>query len=72
MKVYYDKDADLSVIKGKKIAIIGLGGVFRTDSVFFSAVRESFKRANASIAVEYGNHEVKGKEILSQRGSKPQ
>lgn len=25
MKVYYDKDADLSVIKGKKIAIIGYG-----------------------------------------------
>jgi ketol-acid reductoisomerase len=25
MKVYYDKDADLSVVKGKKIAIIGYG-----------------------------------------------
>ncbi|GMT40735.1 MAG: ketol-acid reductoisomerase (NADP(+)) [bacterium] len=25
MKVYYDKDADLSIIKGKKIAIIGYG-----------------------------------------------
>lgn len=25
MKVYYDKDADLSVIKGKKVAIIGYG-----------------------------------------------
>ncbi len=25
MKVYYDKDADLSVIKGKKVAVIGYG-----------------------------------------------
>lgn len=51
--------------KREKIAVIGLGGVFRTDSVFFSAVRESFKRATAHITIEYGNHEVKGKEIIS-------
>ena len=25
MKVYYDKDADLSLIKGKSVAIIGYG-----------------------------------------------
>jgi ketol-acid reductoisomerase len=25
MQVYYDKDADLSVIRGKKVAIIGYG-----------------------------------------------
>ena len=25
MKVYYDKDADLSLIKGKTVAIIGYG-----------------------------------------------
>ena len=25
MKVYYDKDADLSLIKGKKVAILGYG-----------------------------------------------
>ena len=25
MKVYYDKDADLSLIKGKKITIVGYG-----------------------------------------------
>ena len=25
MKVYYDKDCDLSIIKGKKVAIIGYG-----------------------------------------------
>ena len=24
-KVYYDKDADLNVLKGKKIAVIGYG-----------------------------------------------
>jgi ketol-acid reductoisomerase len=25
MKVYYDKDADISIIKGKKVAIVGYG-----------------------------------------------
>ena len=25
MKVYYDKDADLSLIKGKKVTILGYG-----------------------------------------------
>ena len=25
MKVYYDKDCDLSIIQGKKVAIIGYG-----------------------------------------------
>jgi phosphoglycerate dehydrogenase-like enzyme len=25
MQVYYDKDADLSIIRGKKVAIIGYG-----------------------------------------------
>jgi len=25
MKVYYDKDADLSLIKDKKVAIVGYG-----------------------------------------------
>jgi hypothetical protein len=25
MNVYYDKDADLSIIKGKKVAILGYG-----------------------------------------------
>ena len=25
MKVYYDKDADLSLIKGKKVTVVGYG-----------------------------------------------
>ncbi len=25
MKMYYDKDADLGILKGKKVAIIGFG-----------------------------------------------
>lgn len=50
--------------KREMIAIIGLGGVFRTDSSFFTAVRESFKRANVPITIEYGSHEVMGKEIV--------
>ena len=26
MNVYYDKDCDLSLLKGKKVAIIGING----------------------------------------------
>jgi len=49
----------------ERIAIIGLNGTFHTDSALFSVVRKSFKRARAPITIEYGNHEVQGKEILS-------
>jgi CheY-like chemotaxis protein/Ni,Fe-hydrogenase maturation factor len=51
--------------KHEKIAVIGLGGVYRREYAFFTAVRESFKRANVPITIEFGNHEVTGKEILS-------
>ena len=30
MRVYYDKDADLSLIEGKKVAILGYGSVSYT------------------------------------------
>jgi CheY-like chemotaxis protein len=51
--------------KNEKIAIIGLGGVFQADSAFYLAARESFRRANVPVTLEFGNHEVTGKEILS-------
>ena len=35
MQVYYDKDADLSLIKGKTVAIIGYGQYFKTGCFCF-------------------------------------
>lgn len=50
---------------GKKVAIVGLAGVFEADSGLFSAVIESLKRMYVPITAEYGSHEVVGKEILA-------
>lgn len=49
---------------GKRVAILGLGGIFADSSAFFSDVVESLRAICAPINSEYGNHEVTGKEIL--------
>ena len=33
MRVYYDRDADLNLIKGKKVAIIGYGSQGREHAL---------------------------------------
>ena len=33
MRVYYDRDADLNLIKGKKVAIIGYGSQGRAHAL---------------------------------------
>ena len=33
MKIYYDKDADLSLIKGKKVTIVGYGSHVATQGL---------------------------------------
>ena len=37
MKVYYDKDADLSLIKGKNVTIVGEGASQYLDFHMFAA-----------------------------------
>jgi len=76
MKVYYDKDADLSLIKGKQVTIIGYGsqghahalnlkesGVNVTVGLRRSGASWS-KAANAGLSVKEVGEAVKGADIV--------
>ena len=60
MKVYYDKDADLSLIKGKKVTIVGYGSQGHAhaqnlrDSGVKVIVAELPGTHNYKLAVEHG------------------
>ncbi|MDE1007505.1 MAG: ketol-acid reductoisomerase, partial [Paraburkholderia fungorum] len=41
MKVFYDKDADLSLIKGKQVTIIGYGSQGHVHAAFLQVQRVS-------------------------------
>jgi ketol-acid reductoisomerase len=76
MKVYYDKDADLSLIKGKKVAIIGYGsqGHAHAQNLNDSGVKvtvglrkdgASWKKAkSAGLEVEEIGQAVKGADVV--------
>ena len=44
MKIYYDKDADLQLIRGKKVAVIGYGSQGHAHSL-------NLKESGASVVV---------------------
>ncbi len=76
MKVYYDKDADLSLIKGKKVTIVGYGsqGHAHANNLNDSGVKvtvglrkggESWKKAKAAgLKVEEVAEAVKGADVV--------
>ena len=76
MKVYYDKDADLSLIKGKKVAIIGYGsqGHAHAQNLTDSGVKVTVglrkggaswnKVAKAGLKVEEVAKAVKGADVV--------
>ena len=76
MKVYYDKDADLSLIKGKKVAIIGYGsqGHAHAQNLSDSGVKVTVglrkggaswnKVAKAGLKVEEVASAVKGADVV--------
>ncbi|HQT26997.1 MAG TPA: NAD(P)-binding domain-containing protein, partial [Burkholderiales bacterium] len=76
MKVYYDKDADLSLIKGKKVTIVGYGsqGHAHANNLNESGVKvtvglrkggESWKKAKAAgLKVEEVADAVKGADVV--------
>lgn len=76
MKVYYDKDADLSLIKGKKVTIVGYGsqGHAHAQNLKDSGVKvtvglrksgASWKKAEAAgLKVEEINKAVKGADVV--------
>src|ERR1051325_3824332 len=76
MKVYYDKDADLSLVKGKKVTIIGYGsqGHAHAQNLKDSGVKVTVglrsggasweKAEKAKIAVKDVGNAVKGADIV--------
>jgi ketol-acid reductoisomerase len=76
MKIYYDKDADLSLIKGKNVAIIGYGsqGHAHANNLKDSGVNVTVglrkdggswtKAKNAGIAVKEVGEAVKGADVV--------
>src|SRR3974390_976251 len=72
MKMYYDADADLAVLQGKKIAIIGFGSQGHAqalnlrDSGLKVVVSEVPGTANYELAEKYGFKPVSAGEAASQ------
>ena len=76
MKVYYDKDADLSLIKGKKVTIVGYGsqGHAHAQNLTDSGVKVTVglrkggaswsKVEKAGIKVEEVGKAVKGADVV--------
>jgi ketol-acid reductoisomerase len=76
MKVYYDKDADLSLVKGKKVTIIGYGsqGHAHAQNLTDSGVKVTVglrhggaswdKVKKAKIAVKEVGEAVKGADLV--------
>ena len=76
MKVYYDKDADLSLIKGKKVTIVGYGsqGHAHALNLHDSGVKVTVglrkggsswdKAKKAGLSVKAGGDAVKGADLV--------
>ena len=76
MKVFYDKDADLSLIKGKQVTIIGYGsqGHAHAQNLNDSGVKVTVglrkggaswnKAANAGLQVKEVAEAVKGADVV--------
>ncbi|MCX5886852.1 MAG: NAD(P)-binding domain-containing protein, partial [Proteobacteria bacterium] len=71
-KVYYDKDADINILKGKRIAIIGYGSQGHAqaqnlrDSGLEVIVSEISDTPNYKIAVEHGFKPLSAAEASKQ------
>ena len=72
MKMYYDADADLGVLKGKKVAIIGFGSQGHAqalnlrDSGVDVVVSEVPGTPNFELAVKYGFKPVSAAEAAKK------
>ncbi|HDM77413.1 MAG TPA: ketol-acid reductoisomerase, partial [Deltaproteobacteria bacterium] len=72
MKIYYDDDADLKVLEGKKVAIIGYGSQGHAqalnlrDSGVDVIVAELPESANYNLAIEHGFEPVSAAEASEQ------
>jgi len=72
MKIYYDNDADLGVLKGKKVAIIGFGSQGHAQALNLResgvdvVVAEMPGTPNYELAVQYGFQPVGAAEAAAQ------
>ncbi|MGQ9920252.1 MAG: ketol-acid reductoisomerase [Desulfobacca sp.] len=72
MKIYYDADADLNVLAGKKVGVIGFGSQGHAqalnlrDSGVAVVVSEVPKTANYDLALQYGFTPVTAAEVAQQ------
>ena len=72
MKMYYDADADLGILKGKKVAIIGFGSQGHAqalnlrDSGVDVVVSEMPGTPNFELAVKYGFKPVSAAEAAKK------
>ncbi len=72
MRIYYDDDADLKVLEGKKVAIIGYGSQGHAqalnlrDSGVDVIVAELSESANYNLAIEHGFEPVSAAEASEQ------
>jgi len=67
MRVYYDRDADLNLIKGKKVAIVGYGSQGHAHALNLrdSGVKE------VAVALRKGSGSAKRRRSSSSRCSMP-
>ena len=63
MRVYYDRDADINLIKGKKVAIIGYGSQGHAHAL---NLRDSGVK-DVAVALRKGSQGVKKAEAESSR-----
>ena len=48
MRVYYDRDADLNLIKGKKVAVVGYGSQGHAHALNLARQRGEGRRSGAA------------------------
>ena len=67
MRVYYDRDADLNLIKGKKVAIIGYGSQGHAHALNLrdSGVKDVAVALRKTLA---GREEGRGREVQGHGG----
>ena len=72
MRVYYDRDADLNLIKGKKVAVVGYGsqGHAHVLNMRDSGVKDVVVALRAGSAIRQEGGRREGLKVMSGGGSR--
>src|SRR5690349_22369952 len=73
MRVYYDRDADLNLIKGKKVAIIGYGSQGRAHALNLkeSGVKDLAVRSEEHTSELQSRRDLVCRLLLEKKNSRP-